>query len=247
MASAFVFPGGGAEEGEQARVCAARELFEEAGILLAKQAPLQPLGVDTGRETLASDAGAAFTITGLRERVLAGADATALLAAQGMAWWTDVLVPWAHWITPSHEPRRFSARFFVCECPSGQRPSFDAIETVEQIWITPQDAIARAGELMLPPPQLRTMWELVNFLTVDAVLTAGHARGAEPHPIMPRVRAMLPGDSSPTLLLPWDREYTDAGTGDSTPMTYTPMWAKGPSRFVRDGDAWRHVEAPDAP
>ena len=35
MASAFVFPGGAAEPGEDARTAAARELFEEAGVLLA--------------------------------------------------------------------------------------------------------------------------------------------------------------------------------------------------------------------
>ena len=247
MASAFVFPGGGADEGEEARVCAARELFEEAGILLAKQAQVLPFDEGSETETLASESGTAYTITGLRKRVLAGENATALLAAQGMAWWTDVLVPWAHWITPSHEPRRFSARFFVCECPAGQKPSFDAIETVDQIWVTPQEAIARAGELMLPPPQIRTMWELRDYRTVAEVLTAGHARGAEPHPIMPRVRTMVAGETSPTLLLPWDREYTDQGTGDGTPLTYTPLWAKGPSRFVKEDNAWKHIDAPPGP
>ena len=38
VASAYVFPGGAAEENEDARTAAARELFEEAGVLLAKQA-----------------------------------------------------------------------------------------------------------------------------------------------------------------------------------------------------------------
>ncbi len=36
MASAFVFPGGGADPDEDARTAAARELFEEAGVLLAR-------------------------------------------------------------------------------------------------------------------------------------------------------------------------------------------------------------------
>ena len=36
MASAYVFPGGAADAGEDARTAAARELFEEAGVLLAK-------------------------------------------------------------------------------------------------------------------------------------------------------------------------------------------------------------------
>ena len=48
----------------------------------------------------------------------------------------------------------------------------------------------------------------------------------------------------PALLLPWDPEYIDAGTGDSAPMTYRPAWATRPSRFVLEDHAWKHVAAP---
>lgn len=235
MASAFVFPGGGAEADEDARTCAARELFEEAGVLLARDTSA---GV---RETLAEGV---VTMAALRKQVLGGTDATAVLATAGLAWWTDVLVPWSHWITPSIEPKRFSARFFVCELPPGQDPSFDDIETVDQIWVRPQDAIARAGELALPPPQLRTMYELAEHTTIEEVFAAGELRANEPHPIMPRIRTMDPGDKGPTLLLPWDPEYTVTGMGDSAPLTYTPGWARGPSRFVLEDRTWKHVDAP---
>ena len=136
MASAYVFPGGGAEANEDARTCAARELFEEAGVLLAK---------DTAGENETLAEGQMMSVSGLRKQVLGGMDATAVLAASGLGWWTDVLVPWSHWITPSIEPKRFSARFFVCELPSGQDPSFDAIETVDQAWVSPDEAVARAA------------------------------------------------------------------------------------------------------
>lgn len=234
MASAFVFPGGAAEPDEDARTAAARELFEEAGVLLAK---------DAGDVTETLEAPSAAR---LRRLMLEGGDARAILGNAGLAWSTDVLVPWAHWITPSVEPKRFSARFFVCELPPAQEPTFDAIETIEQVWVRPADALARAGELRLPPPQIRTLWELAQHATLDAVLAAGRARADEPHPIMPRLRAGASGEPV-CLLLPWDPEYTETGTGDSAPLTYRPSWAVGPSRFVLEdveNKTWTYVDAP---
>lgn len=232
MASAFVFPGGASEPGEDARTAAARELFEEAGVLLAHA------DAQIERQTLEMP-----ILAQLRRKILDGAPATPELAAVGLAWSTDVLVPWAHWITPSIEPRRFSARFFACELPSAQVPRFDEIETVDQTWVRPSEALARAAELRLPPPQIRTFWELSQLDTVEEVLAAGRARSEEPHPIMPRLRTPGPGDPV-CLLLPWDPEYTEAGSGDATPLTYAPRWAVGPTRFVLEGQTWNYVRAP---
>jgi 8-oxo-dGTP pyrophosphatase MutT (NUDIX family) len=221
MASAFVFPGGGAEPDEDARTTAARELFEEAGVLLAH-------GADDF-ETLETP-----SIDSLRRRILAGDNATATLATAGLAWSTDVLHPWSHWITPSIEPRRFSARFFVTELPAGQIPKFDDIETVDQVWVTPEEALAKAAELALPPPQVRTFWELAKLPAIADVIAEAKQRAEEPHPIMPRL-------GGGALLLPWDPEYGTLGTGEGTPLTYRPKWATGPSRFVMEDRAWKHL------
>jgi 8-oxo-dGTP pyrophosphatase MutT (NUDIX family) len=228
MASAFVFPGGGAEAGEDARTTAARELFEEAGVLLAR---------DTGGE---ADTVPLMSMAALRKKLHDGADSVQVLAKAGLAWSTEALVPWSHWITPSIEPRRFSARFFICDLPAGQVPQFDDIETVDQVWCTPKDALARSKELALPPPQVRTCYELSQFGSITEVLQAAKQRADEPHPIMPRLRQGSAGDPV-CLLLPWDPEYNETGAGEGMPLSYRPTWATGPSRFTMEDGTWRHV------
>ncbi len=228
MASAFVFPGGATEEGEDARTAAVRELFEEAGVLIAR---------DSGAS---ADTIGVTSLAVLRKKVNEGTNSVMTLAKAGLVWSTEMLEPWSHWITPSIEPKRFSARFFVCELPAGQDPQFDDVETVDQIWLTPQDALARARDLALPPPQVRTCWELSELSSIAEVMAAARVRAEEPHPIMPRLRTMQAGDP-PCLLLPWDPEYNETGSGEAMPLSYRPSWARGPTRFVMEDQAWKHV------
>jgi hypothetical protein len=199
----------------------------------------------------------------LRQRLAApGADAASLLEAAGLRWDHEALVPWSHWITPSVEPKRFSAHFFVAALPPGQAPQVDAVETVEQVWVRPGDAPARAAELSLPPPQLRTLWELRELRSIAAVMEEARRRAAAPHPILPRLaptstvevplgaspvprtNAAAPGAGPKCLLLPWDRDYLTLGNGEAAELTPLPFWAVGPSRFVLEDRAWRHRDAP---
>ena len=228
MASSYVFPGGVAEDGEDARTAAVRELFEEACVLFAR---------DSGAS---ADTLELPNLEQLRRQILDGAPAAHALERAGLVFAPEPLVAWSHWITPSLEPKRYSTRFFVAALPPGQVPRFDAKETIDQVWVTPSQALERAGELQLPPPQVRTAMELAAYATIDAVRAAGRARAEEPHPIMPR---LAPGER-PVLLLPWDPEYLTRGTGEATPLTYRPTWATGPSRFVLENKAWKHVAAP---
>jgi hypothetical protein len=169
------------------------------------------------------------TLAALRARQLAGADFAALLAEAGVTLALERLTYYAHWITPSAEPKRFSARFYVAALPAGQEPRFDDTETVDQAWRTPAAALAEAGALALPPPQVRTLGELRGCATVADVVAAATARAACDHPIMPRL-APAPGGGF-ALLLPWDPEYLTAGTGDSAPMPADHPLAVGPTRF----------------
>ena len=226
MASAFVFPGGGVDAGERNEVAALRELFEEAGVLIAVDAAGVPA---TAAQAVA-----------IRTRVVAGEPATAVLAEAGLSWATDTLHPWSHWITPSVEPKRFSATFWVARLPAGQQPAFDATETVEQRWTTCADALANVGELRLPPPQIRTLYEMLSFDSVADVMTAALHRALAPASILPRTAAHPRGLC---LLLPWDPQYNVDGQGDALPMNPVPAWAAGPTRFVLDGTTWRYQHA----
>jgi 8-oxo-dGTP pyrophosphatase MutT (NUDIX family) len=108
MSSAFVFPGGKVDpEDGDARAAAIRELFEEAGVLLAR----------------GGDAGALATG---RARLNAGQITfAAVLAQAGLSPEPAWLHFWARWVTPSAEPRRYDTDFFLAALPDGQVPSFD--------------------------------------------------------------------------------------------------------------------------
>jgi 8-oxo-dGTP pyrophosphatase MutT (NUDIX family) len=110
------------------RVAGIRESFEEAHLLLAR-----PRGA---------------------ERLLAAAELASLearrpqfpeiLASGEVELATDLLVPFAHWITPPGPPKRFDTLFFLAPAPADQFALHDGREAVDTLWISPQKAIAEA-------------------------------------------------------------------------------------------------------
>lgn len=228
MAQAFVFPGGLREGEETPAATAARELFEEAGVLLSS--------ADTSAAQRAE----------WRARQAAGEALDALLGEAEAALDPAALVPFAHWITPSVEKRRYSARFFVASLPIGQVPSFDAKETVDELWITPRAALERAAELRLPPPQIRCLEEIAAAAERGpaAVLTLAQTRAPyqEP-PIVPRYAPAPELESGFMLLLPWDPAYVTLGQGAGQAFPAGHPLGGGPSRFTLEGHAWRAFDA----
>jgi 8-oxo-dGTP pyrophosphatase MutT (NUDIX family) len=224
MARSFVFPGGVRDGEEDLRATAARELFEEAGVLLADRP------VD------------AAAVAALRARSVAGTPLEELLAEAGLRLDLERLVPFAHWVTPSAEKRRFSARFFVAELPPGQEATPDGAEVVESQWATPKDALARSDELLLPPPQLRTVWELRGAATPIELLALARARSPHVRALVPRFAPLPETPHEFALLLPWDPDHDALGTGDASPWPADHPLAGGPSRFVREGAAWRQLD-----
>jgi 8-oxo-dGTP pyrophosphatase MutT (NUDIX family) len=123
-------------------VAALRELFEEAGMLLAYGPDEWPVS-------------AAF-LEGVRaQRTRCREDSAAfgrLLVERDLTLATDRVAYWAHWITPEERPIRYDTRFFVAAAWADQVVEPDGLEMVAAQWIRPDDALVRheARELVLP-------------------------------------------------------------------------------------------------
>lgn len=209
-------------------VGAIRELFEEVGVLLARRRDGSPATLD------------AHTLEILRS-TLGHDDRSFLELLQTHDLWPAVerLVPWAHWVTPSVEVKRYDTRFFVALLPEGQEAHVNAEEATELLWISPNQALLQAHEkeLVLPPPTVRNLEDLAIAPTPAAAWELSQVRRIAA--IMPKIVAGEPA----TILLPWDPDFASA-PGEALPMDTPHPMAGGPSRLVlEDGVWWSRVSA----
>jgi 8-oxo-dGTP pyrophosphatase MutT (NUDIX family) len=126
-------------------VCGIRELFEEAGVLLVRDAVDRLLEVDVAELTLQERLESARLALQAHE-VSFGE----VVAEHGWSPAFDRLVPFSHWITPATVATRFDARFFVAELPHGQTALHDTIETSEGVWLTPLLALSDDYHTLFP-------------------------------------------------------------------------------------------------
>ena len=142
-------------------VAALRECFEECGLLFAEPE---------------RDAASTAQLAEWRVPLHRGERRLADLCAQhGLKLAADRLAYFSHWVTPVGRPKRFDTRFFIAEAPAGQEASHDDNEMVEQQWLRPADALARADALKLMTPTLKTLEALARFDSVQALMTWAHA------------------------------------------------------------------------
>ena len=124
------------DEACRLRVAAAREAFEECGVLMARP---------TGSANIVDGATALRLGGRYRADLEAGKVGMADIAeAEGLRLALDQLEPFAHWITPTHMPKRFDTHFFVAAVPVDHDLAHDGHEAVDSIWITPAQALADA-------------------------------------------------------------------------------------------------------
>ncbi len=192
-------------------VCACRETLEEAGLFLV--------------DGVVDDA----AIAELRTRLDAEPGALAsFLRARQLRLALDQLIPFARWITPTAEPRRFDTRFFLARAPEGQSGVHDDRETVSSMWATPSSLLARfhKDEVQLAPPTYRGLELLAAARTVDAALAL--ARASIHRPICPEAKAIgEDGHQTTVLTLPGDPLHS-----------VREVRSSGVTRFVMNGRRW---------
>lgn len=238
--SAWVFPGGLVERDEaRAGACCAglddvaasarlgvpaggldfflaavRECFEEAGLLLARDANGASVAIGKELETARGP---------LRERTL---DFATLCEREGLSLAMDDLAYIAHWVTPVGMPKRFDTRFFLAVQPPQQIVSHDGVEVVDHVWLSPASVLAAGAEMRL----LRVTRAIIEFLAgfegVGPLI-----RWARSDRVVPSVHPRRCRDANgPSTVLPDHPAYGELGLLD--PLGLGTAWCT-----LRPGEA----------
>jgi glyoxylase-like metal-dependent hydrolase (beta-lactamase superfamily II)/8-oxo-dGTP pyrophosphatase MutT (NUDIX family) len=146
---------------------AARELFEELGVLAVR-----------GGETLTK---------GQRVSLLDDLESgrmswSALLDHYNLHLDAEDFTYVGRWVTPPFNARRFDTWFFLVKCPSKQEPHVIAGELAGGEWLTASNAYSRwlRDEVVAVPPTLHALQMLAAGVTpdlVDRFLSLRHAHG----------------------------------------------------------------------
>jgi glyoxylase-like metal-dependent hydrolase (beta-lactamase superfamily II)/8-oxo-dGTP pyrophosphatase MutT (NUDIX family) len=175
-------------------IAAIRELFEEAGVLLAD--------MTGGADALPGPGPAPVPSRSLghARSALVGGETTfgAIAADLGLRLRTDLLVPLSRWVTPPTMARRFDARFFAAELPPGVRVSFEGEEVAGHTWLAPASALRAMadGEIGMWVPTSATLQQLEHVKSIDEMrrrITPGPCGAVDVQRIAPDViRIVMP-------------------------------------------------------
>jgi len=207
-------------------VAAARECFEEVGLLFLD--PLSPSALEQAqgswRKSMQSgEAGIADLCAALEAKI-------------DLRHWAY----FAHWLTPMGRNKRFDTRFFVTVAPPGQEAVADRGEAVELMWVTPAEALDRSAEYKLLPVTRRNLQDLAQFKSAQSVLD--HARALQEVPmVLPRLATSAKGER---IVHP--SEYAWAEIGRLDPHGTGQAWCEiTAGRVVRLSPRVMRITAPN--
>jgi len=210
---ALVFPGGKSHAGDHdpawadhasgwdrfdpeqrgLRIAAIREVFEEAGLLLAEHADGAPFADACPLE--------------VREAVDAGRMAFLdVVRDLGVRLSLEALTVFARWITPPIMPKRFDTWFYAVRAPEGQLAACDGRETVDAEWIAPGEVLrlAEAGERTVIFPTRMNLQLLGEAASAADAVARAQARDLVT--VTPKVEVRPEGR---VLVLPPEAGYGD--------------------------------------
>jgi 8-oxo-dGTP pyrophosphatase MutT (NUDIX family) len=177
------------------RISAVREAFEESGVLLARR---------QGQSDLASAQDCA-PVLAQRDAIAAGATSfRAAVANAGLSLALDLVVDFAHWITPKGMPKRFDTWFYIAVTPGEQIAAHDGGEAVDAVWIEPaaalSAAVSGARKIIFP-----------TRLNIELLARSASAQGAMADARARAVRTVEPwiepGPDGPILVIDPDAGY----------------------------------------
>lgn len=172
---------------------AIRELFEESGVLLADTHDID--------EDLCT----------VRDALNDGSESWwQFVSRNNLKLRCDQLHYFTHWITPRTLPKRYSTRFFLAELPENQSAMHCGVELTESQWATAHDMLnaARAGELELHFPTIKTLESLARHRTYDALVE--WARSCMEWGVTSMVPAIIVREGQEEIVLPGDKDYPGA-------------------------------------
>ena len=181
-------------DGEQRglRIAAIREVFEEAGILLARRTDGAPMGGEACPMEVraAVDRGETAFLDVVRDL-----DARLDL---------DALTVFARWITPPLTPKRFDTWFYAVRAPEDQLAACDGRETVDAEWIAPGEALrlAETGERKVIFPTRMNLKLLAEASSAADAVARSEARTLVT--VQPQIESREAGR---VLVLPPDAGY----------------------------------------
>jgi 8-oxo-dGTP pyrophosphatase MutT (NUDIX family) len=143
----------------------ARELFEETGVLLAR---------DSNRKWAFSNLpDPASLVHDLRSKLDDGSVTwTGMLRSQQLDIACDALHYFSFWETPVCRPKRWSTRFFLAEMPSGQNAQHDGNEVTDSCWMSAAELLSVGEErgMRLPFPTINNLRKFSEFRSVAGLV-----------------------------------------------------------------------------